>query len=322
MTAEVTDLPVSSTEYSEDDLRAAVRELKDGGMNLTAQAKEAGVPYGSFTNWVNGTYEGNTQRIAGQVSQWLAARAERKSVAAKIRSAPAYVETPTARDITMQLTYAQTAPDLAVIVGTPGIGKTKAAEHYQGNNPNVFMMTALDTVKSPFAVLDELATVIGVTERRTTRLNRAIRTKLKDSQALIIIDEAQNLSLAALDEIRSFLDLGNIGLALIGDTRLHGLIHGKGREGKMAQLSSRVGMRTKQFKSRPEDIAALASAWGILDPKMMRLLQKIGGRDGALRILTKTLRLASISAAGAGEEGLTEAAINAAFQQLAHDTAA
>lgn len=159
--------------YSEDELRDDVKKLQDDGMSFAAQAKEAGIKYGSFTNWVGGTYAGDTQRIAAQVSQWLAARAERKLVSDRVRAAPDFVETPTARDIIAQLTYAQATPDIMVVVGVPGIGKTKAAAQYQKTNPNVFMLTARDTMRSAFALLEELACVVDVAERRATRLTQS-----------------------------------------------------------------------------------------------------------------------------------------------------
>jgi DNA transposition AAA+ family ATPase len=307
--------------YSEDELRDDVKKLQDDGMSFAAQAKEAGIKYGSFTNWVGGTYAGDTQRIAAQVSQWLAARAERKLVSDRVRAAPDFVETPTARDIIAQLTYVQATPDIMVVVGVPGIGKTKAAEQYQKTNPNVFMFTALSSMKTAFGMLEELAFTVDVNERRATRINRAIGMKLKGRKSLIIVDEAQHLTGDALDELRAFHDLWDCGIAMIGDMRLHTRIHGKGRDGNLAQLSSRVGMRIKQLRPRTEDIAMIASAWGILDPKVMRLVQKIGLRDGGLRILTKTLKLASISAAGGGDDPLSEAAIGAAFAQLEHSVA-
>ena len=48
----------------------------------------------------------------------------------------------------------------------------------------------------------------------------------------------------------------------------------------------------------------------------MRLVQKIAARPGALRVLTKTLKLASIVAAGDGGDALSEASITKAFNQL------
>lgn len=310
--------------YDEEQLRAECRRLQedeDNSISFAAQAREAGIKYGTFTNWLGGTYGSDTQKIASQVSQWLAARLERKAATDRVRTAPDFVEIPTARDIIAQLTYVQAAPDIMVVIGVPGIGKTKAAEQYQKTHPNVVMVTARDTMSSAFALLEELARLLNVEERRATRLNNTIGLKLKGRKSLIIVDEAQHLTPGALDELRTFHDLWECGIAMIGDMRLHTRIHGKGRDGSLAQLSSRVGMRIKQLRPRNEDIAMLAAAWGILDPKVMRLVQKIGLRDGGLRILTKTLKLASISAAGGGDDPMSEAAISAAFAQLEHSVA-
>lgn len=296
-------------QYDEENLRAEVRRLRDEeGLTLTAQAKEAGIKYGSLTNWVGGTYSGNTQRIAGQVSQWLAARSEQAQAIARVHVAPSFVETPTALNIIAHVTYAHAAADMTLVVGVPGVGKTKALEQYSRTHPSVFMLTARDSVKSTGALLDELAAATGVTERQSNRLNRAIGTTLKDRKALIILDEAQEATLEALNEFRSFCDLWNCGVVLAGDTRLFTKIKGKGA-GELAQLSSRIWAPIKLPRPRPEDVSMLAAAWGILDPKAMRLAQKIGTREGGLRELTKVLRLASLD----GE--LTETTIAQAYQQ-------
>lgn len=306
----------SAPKYNEEDLRAAVHALVADGMNLTAQAKEAGIAYGSFTNWAGGTYGGDNQRIAGQVSQWLAARVERAAIASVMPSAPAYVDTPTARRITALFTFAQSSPDIVVSAAGPGVGKTTAAEEYQRTHPNVFLVTATKTRRSAHNLFAELAVIMDVTERMSARLNRAIGTKLRGRKALIIVDEAQHLSVDALEEIRSLYDLYGCGIALIGSPAVFARIEGKGRDGDLAQLFSRVGMRMTQARPRAEDVTALATAWGIIEPKVMRLLQKIAMRPGALRVMTKTLTLASIVAAGEGEDALSEASITKAFNQL------
>lgn len=307
-----TDIP----EYDEDGLRREVEILQQNGMSLAAMAREAGIKYGSFTNWFGSTYGGNTQKIAGQVSQWLAARLEQAEMVARVRVAPDFVETPTAQNIIAHVTYAHAAPDITMIAGVPGVGKTRALEEYTRTHPNVFMITARESVKSTSALLDELAFAVDVTERRGNRLNRAIGTALKDRKALIIVDEAQEATVEALDEIRTFCDLWNCGIVFAGDTRLFAKINGKGREGPMAQLSSRIWAPIKLPRPRPDDVSAIAAAWGILDPKIMKLVQKIGTREGGLRELTKVLKLASLDAANDGGDGtLTEAVIARAYQQ-------
>ena len=305
-----------ASEYNEETLRAEVKRLQEKEkVPYTVQAKEAGIAYGSLTNWVNGTYEGNTQRINGQVSRWLASRSEQAQAVARVRVAPSFVETPTALNIIAHVTYAHAAADITMVVGVPGVGKTKTLEEYSRKHPNVFMITVRESMKSTGAVLDELAFATGITERQSNRLNRAIGISLKDRKALIIVDEAQNATVEALDELRTFCDLWNCGVVLAGDTRLFTKIVGKGRDGALAQLSSRIWAPIKLPRPRPDDVAAIASAWGILDPKIMKLVQKIGTREGGLRELTKVLKLASLDVANHGDGTLTEAAIASAYRQ-------
>ena len=73
--------------------------------------------------------------------------------------------------------------------------------------------------------------------------------------------------------------------------------------------------RVKLSKAGKPDVNALDGAWGITDGEAIDILQEIGKKPGALRVVTKTLRLASLFAQGAGE-ALTAQYIRAAWQEL------
>lgn len=316
MTAVAAKQPELAPQYNEEDLKADVRRLQDEGVSLKAMSKEAGIPYGSFTNWVGGTYGADTQKIAGQVSNWLASREERAELVSSLPTAPSFVNTPTAQRIHTLHTYAQSVPDIVVIGAGPGTGKTTAAEEFQRTHPNVFIITCHPGVKSAYNLLAEIAIITEVTERLTSRMHRAIGMKLKGRKALLIVDEVQHLSLDALELLRSLHDIWGIGIALQGPPSIYTKIEGKGRDGHLAQLFSRIGGRMTLARPKPEDVSVLAAAWGIMDPKVMRLAQKIAGRPGALRVLTKTLNMASLVASSEGQHALSEAAITTAFHQL------
>ncbi len=300
-------------------IRAECKRLKEQeGLDYTAQAKQSGVPYGTFTNYVNDTYQGNVDKVGANLKRWLDTRGERAATAAVLPLGPGFVETATARNGLAMLAFAQAAPDVVVLAGGAGIGKTELAKRYRATHPNVWLATMQPCTSGIHTALAEVAEVMSVEERSANRLSRAIGRRVKDTGALLIVDEAQHLQTAALDQIRSLHDAWGIGIALIGNESVYSRLEGEGRKSSLAQLYSRVGMRLTQAKPKPEDIAALIAAWGIGDPSTVKTLTAIAGKPGALRGMTKVLRLAAMLGGHDPDGGpvITEANVRGAWRQL------
>jgi DNA transposition AAA+ family ATPase len=147
----------------------------------------------------------------------------------------------------------------------------------------------------------------------------AIVRFLRGKQALIIIDEAQHLSSQALDQLRSIHDLAKTGIVLSGNETVYGQLEGGSRRAQYAQLFSRVGMRMKQNTPRAKDICDIIKGWAVDDPECIRLLKAIGRKPGALRTLTKVIRLSFLLAAG-DEQSLGAPHIRRAYAQLSSET--
>ena len=127
---------------------------------------------------------------------------------------------------------------------------------------------------------------------------RMIAQRLQGTKGLLIIDEAQHLSLLALESLRSIHDATACGLVLMGNESVYANLSGR-RSAEFAQLFSRVGMVLQLRKTSAADVEALAGHWGSFSKEVLRFLKKIGGGHGTLREGDKTLRLASMVAKGA-----------------------
>lgn len=297
-------------------IRGAVRAIMEAeNLSQADVARQAGIAYGTFTGWLGGTYQGNNDRVAGEVQIWLSSRTEQKRAASVVPRMPGFQPTPSAQEFLDALLYAQTMPEIAVIAGGAGIGKTTAVEHYRANNPNVWVATMDPSTSSVHAMMGELCEVIGVTERATTKYARAIGRRVKDTGGLIVIDEAQHLSATALDQLRSLYDRYGIGLALVGNETVYARLEGEGRKAQFAQLFSRLGMRVTQSRPQANDMCVLLAAWNVKDGEELRMLKAIARKPGALRTMSKCLQLATMLAAGAGE-ARTIQHIKRAYQRL------
>ncbi len=310
-------LQESITAEEIEAIRAEVRQIIEmEGITQAVIADEAGIKYGTFTPWLGGTYKGDNAAYALKARRWLETRQARGRTHAVLPSAPKFVMTPTAAKILDVLGYAQSAPDFAVVVGGAGIGKTSAIEHYAERSSNVFVVTGEPCLASPNNMLSALADAIVVNEKRSVYLSRAIANKLRNAAALIVIDEAQHLSSAALDQLRTIHDKAGVGIVVAGNESVYSRLQGAERNAQFAQLYSRVGMRMTQPKARARDICELIQAWQITDERVTGLLKLIAAKPGALRLMTKVIRLATMLAAGDGDATMDERHVKRAWTQL------
>ena len=310
------------TAQETEDVRADVRAVIEGeGLNQTIIAREAGVAYGTFTGWLAGTYAGNNDKYTTSMQIWLLSREEKRRAAATIPQAPGFVATPSAQAFIESLRFAQIMPEITVIAGAAGIGKTTALHHYQATNSNVWLATMDPTTAKVNGMLLELCDVMDVLEKAPAKLARAIGRKIEGTGGLIMVDEANFLDARALDQLRSFYDRYEIGIALVGNETVYSRLDGEGRRSTFAQLHSRIGMRVTQPRPKAADMCRLIEAWGITDKEEVRLLKSIAAKPGALRSMTKVLQLASMLANGA-DEPRGAAHIKAAWERVSTNAAA
>lgn len=299
-----------------DEIRDRVRGIMaNEGMSQAEIARQAGVAYGTFTGWLGGTYQGNNDKIAGEVQIWLSAREDKKRQASRIPETPGFQMTPTSAEMLDLLGYAQIFPGIVVVAGGAGIGKTRSAQHYAATNPNVWIVTMEPCSRTVYPMLAAIAEQMGIAERVMTKLSRAIGRKVEGTGGLLVIDEAQHLHSQALDQLRALHDLYHVGVALLGNEAVYNRLEGEGRSPGFAQLFSRIDMRKTQAHPKAGDICALIKSWGVEDSEEVKFLKAIGRKPGALRGLTKCLQLATMMAAGAGEERSIQH-LKAAYERL------
>jgi DNA transposition AAA+ family ATPase len=287
------------TEIDTAKLRRQAETALAEGMSQTELARLAGTSASTLGRWLKDSYEGDNEKVARQVEGALHALADRQAQTAALPAAPAYIPTPTSERIVSALRYAHVASDVVVIYGGAGVGKTQSLQHYAKGAPNVYIATATPASAGVVPALEEVADALGVAiASGAARLHRAIVKRLVGTYGLLIIDEAQHLSVAALDQMRSIHDATNCGLALVGNSAVYTTMTGGNRAPYLDRLFSRIGKRVRVNAAGHKDTDAIIEAWGIQANDCKKLLRDIASKPGGLRILTKTLRLASMYAAG------------------------
>jgi hypothetical protein len=195
------------------------------------------------------------------------------------------------------------------------MGKTTEAKHYSENNNNAWVVTMSIDCAGVVPTLEEVALSIGMRELPggAARLRRAIVGRLRGTGGLLIVDEAQHLSSAALEALRTIHDRASVGLVLCGNASVYGRLTGGKRAEHFAQLFSRIGKRLKLTAPTAGDVAAIVDHFAICDAETRSLLAGIADRPGALRGMVKTLRLASLYANG---DAIKPAHVRAAWNDL------
>ena len=144
--------------------------------------------------------------------------------------------------------------NFSVISAYVGTGKTYALKHYAAKNDNTFLV---ETTPSANALnfLSKLAFQVTNLEKRTMDDSfNVIVNALKNTDSLIIVDEAEMAAPKVLHILRRIRDIANIGIVLAGTEQLNARL--KPQHGQFDQSRSRTMFWPPVFAGITEDDAA------------------------------------------------------------------
>ncbi|ELM3734826.1 AAA family ATPase [Edwardsiella piscicida] len=298
-----------------DTIRENILALKNSGVVMADVARESGISASRLSQFLSGTYLGNSQTVANSLAAWLDNRNTRHNT---LPVMPEFVETPTVKNIWSAFQYAQLTQSIAVVYGNPGLSKTTARDKFVASRPNVWTFTVSRSCVNVAGCLYAIAQAIGVKEPQVYRpdfLYRQVRDELKGKKGLIIVDEADRLGYETLEELRILQEESQVGLVLIGNHRVYKRLTGnQSRDVDFARLFSRIAKRVVIETATQADIDAIADACG-LDNDARQIINWIARQPGALRMVFYSLQLASTKAL-AMREALTTSHIIAAIKDL------
>jgi len=234
--------------------------LKESAKSQAVVAKEIGISGAALSQYLSGKYP-----TPGSIEPKIEEFFSLKEAAATITKAPDYVDTSISTETYNIIAYCHASRCIGAIIGDAGIGKTKGAQKYVNDYSQAVFITANRVCKNPRDIYRMIAKKLKLDHnRRLSDLHYDIRSELDGSNKLIIIDEAQHLSLPALDGIRNFNDenfesgLPPVGIVLIGNHELLTKMMGR-YDQPLAQLFSRVQIRRQMYANQllKEDIEKL-----------------------------------------------------------------
>lgn len=231
-----------------------------------------------------------------------------------------FCETPTAKKLLRVLTISSDAPDMGIglIVGAAGVGKTTAIKYFAAQRENVHVVTMNGTATTMTNALSIICReLMGYDERTPRAMNEMIVNffHFRRASRVLIIDEAQELNDAIINQLRHIYDETGAGLVLCGNAAFRNRFN-HAEASAFAQVTSRIGIRADIPGPSEEDIEAICEFRKITGSAERELILHYSRSSGALRTVTKLIDMAS---AVAIDEPLAIQHLHAAAAMLGFD---
>lgn len=225
----------------------AVNDLLDfmeaSGKSGQQVAKEMGMSPATVSQFLNRKYGGDNEEVARTVANYIRLAKKRSAVN---KHTCFYENLENTRKVLFACNYAHTRNDIALVFGDAGAGKTTALEHYKNTNAGVVMITANSCTASSTAILNLICQQAGKsTAGRKDILMNTLVNYFKGTNRLIIIDEADHLTLTALQAVRNLNDNAGVGVVLSGNSKIYNQMLVGSKSSELQQLKTRIIVRRK-----------------------------------------------------------------------------
>jgi general secretion pathway protein A len=244
-------------------------------------------------------------------------------------SADAWLETPTGQRAWGLLQQTATFRSVMLLSGPNGVGKSVLVHRWLASlDQRLFAPLLLtQTTLSGSGVLSALTAKLGKEAHGQRALNlsqiEAALLDLGKVVPLIVLDDAQNLAYASLEEVRLLLGLNlaeppALGLVLIGDEYLLGALRLRQHRSLYSRiacsfnLSPWTAAQVGQYLQ--QSLAAVGISRPAIGPAALHLLTSASG--GLARTLCLLARAAWIEAASAGLQNIEPEHVQAAIERV------
>jgi DNA transposition AAA+ family ATPase len=272
--------------HTDPALKARLLELMHGrGWGQRRVADLLGISQSALSQWLQDKYA-SAETMNRRVEELLE---ERKAAGEGIVPSEGY------QIIQEVCAQCQEERKFGVILGNPGVGKSKALSLYAQEHDDVLYIKADVTTNAKVM----LETICGLRGGGLTVAQLMVEAKATAEGKLIIVDEADLLPVRVLEALRAIFDEGRTGLVLAGEPRLERLMRrGPHATENLAQLYSRVDFNILVTNPSEADMKAFLDTTGVEDREARRLLTHAGSKGSfraASKLLNQSIRLAKVN---------------------------
>jgi DNA transposition AAA+ family ATPase len=297
----VKDLPVDV-----DEMRLWIvgyRELSEPPIPWSLLAKETEIPAGTLQPFCAGTYQGKNENVARKVFQFRQSIEQQTMRQSKLPTNPGYFDTKTSIRM-MELLEIAHMGRITVCGTGPGTGKTMTVNEYADRAQPVWVATMKPSTTLLLPMIMEVHKALAIEPRRmhTADASRLVIQRIKGRRGLLVIDEANWMSLESIEELRNWHDETGVGICLLGNEELPQSIKSGRKRDQLARLLSRIANMHEQRHPERDDVRSFCDAWGIEQPDIRNYLEKIACTpdSGGLRECKQLIEAGSMLAAADG----------------------
>ncbi len=242
-------------------------------------AKEMDVSPAYVSEFLKGTYKSPETAIP-KIEQLLKIN-DKKEVAPR---EPGFQRTTVSGIVLDLIEHCHIQGKVGVAYGDAGIGKTMAIREYVRLNPDT---TVYMTISPCFATvngaMELLAKEMRIREKVARQIYSEAVQRLKGSNKVVIVDEAQHLTLKGIEQLRHLAEDSGTGMAFVGNEEIYLKMRGR-QEKAYSQLYSRIANRQEVLTNHitREDIALVFGESGV-DGDAVEILFRISRTNYGLR---------------------------------------
>jgi len=294
------------TEQDRTKVEAVCKWLKDADKNRAWLSKKADIPGGTLSQILSGKYVSSPTRQLNQMLAVLEVEGDRMR-----DGTPGYIKGSVHDLMCLVMDRTRKHQNFGVVTGYVGVGKSRCCREYRETHPMTLLVEVSPNMTPGVLMTELLEQLNNAVPAGLDRKFRELVRVLKGTNYLVIADEAEKMSGAALEHLRRLRDMAQVGVALVGTEKLTNLI--KPQHGQFDQIRSRVGMWPKTIECMSRDDAddmariALAEA-GDLSNEVLETLWAYA--DGSARVLNENL-IPAIKDYGMGKLPLSRPLIEA-----------
>lgn len=216
-------------------LEEYIAGLGEGGQRKASAV--IGYSEATISQYRNSKYRGDVSRLESRLRELFGNQDE----AANLPTDGGYAPTSTSQNVYETIRICHLMGGTAVECGDAGVGKTMAAKKYAEDYPT---STVMVTVNPCFATITPFLKLLCHTLKLPVgpkdEMWLAIHSHLQGGRKVLIIDEAQHLTIKTIDTIRDFCDKNReLGVVFIGNADTVSPGRSSSRRESYAQIQNR-----------------------------------------------------------------------------------